>query len=40
MVGPEFLREMEEQMLKIKKNLKLLKIGRKAMLTKEALTGS
>jgi hypothetical protein len=33
-VGPELLKEMEEQMLKIKQNLKLPKTGRKVMLIK------
>ena len=38
-VGPDLLKKME-QMLKIKQNLRLPKVGRKAMLIREELTGN
>jgi hypothetical protein len=37
-VGPKLLREMEDQIMKIKQNLKLPNIGRKAMLIREKIT--
>ena len=39
-VGSELLREMEEKMLKIKKNLKVSQDRQKAMLIRVELTGN
>jgi hypothetical protein len=38
--GPYLLREMEKKILKIKKNLKVAKTGRKTMLIREEHTGN
>jgi hypothetical protein len=39
-VGPDLLRQMEEKILKIKKNLKVAKTGRKTMLIRAEHTGN
>ena len=39
-VGPELLKEMEDQMIKIKQNLKAARTGRKVMLIRTEPTES